>query len=107
IYGAFMHVVHDMYATFQQASRFGYGKCYDSDSALSQLILRYAETYHELFSQTYITDWERFIKPLYSSPFLVNNVVNGYYRDACNFYRSVNEAGQVVTVWQDTNFVLF
>lgn len=104
IYGAFIHVVQDMYVTFQQASRFGYGKCYDSDSALSQPILRYAETYHELFSQTYITDWGRFIRPLFATPLKEGPFYKQYIKDACTFFRIIEVYG-AMTGWQDTNFV--
>ncbi len=106
IYGAYMHALHDMYATFMQASRFGYGKCYDSDSALKYDILRYGELYHELFSQTYIGNWEVFVRPLYASPLLNSaNQVDTFYADACNFLRIISVSGQIYTVWQDTNFV--
>ncbi|MBE0433934.1 hypothetical protein IBX73_10790 [candidate division WOR-3 bacterium] len=107
IYGSLMHVVHDLYAhTFIQSSRFGYGKCYDSDSALSKGILFYGETYHELFSSTHITDWGQFIKLLYASPLWKIQWFDSYYTDACNFFRIINLlTGQIETTWQDTNFV--
>jgi len=105
IYGAFMHVVHDLYGhTALQSARFSYGKCYDSDSALHQNILRYGELYHELFSQTHITNWFKFIIPLYCSVDWTTPEIPVFREDAFGFYRQINVDPVEWKVWQELDF---
>lgn len=65
IYGAYMHVIHDLYAHMAlQPTLFGYPYATESDSALERGLLYFPEWYHELFSETYIPDWS-FLEDLY------------------------------------------
>lgn len=101
IYGAYVHAIHDMYATFIQASRFGYGKCYDSDCAMQYDILRYGELYHELFSQTHIQgSWIRFINPLYCEVRDPNGAKHLQHGSCC-FYREYTTDASYFRGWQD------
>ncbi|RKX70885.1 hypothetical protein DRP53_03565, partial [candidate division WOR-3 bacterium] len=103
IYGALMHVIHDRYGhMFMQPALFGYGLVYDSDSALSQILLAFGERYHELFSPTFITNWSQFVKPLYATRFLGSITVR---QDVCTFYRVFDEAGRLDTTWQQQDFL--
>ncbi|KPK68381.1 hypothetical protein AMJ87_12010, partial [candidate division WOR_3 bacterium SM23_60] len=104
IYGAYLHALCDMYATFTQASRFGYGKCYDSDSAIHYDVLYFGELYHELFSQTHMYNWVQFIKSLYTE--VVNPNSTMLIRpSSCCFYREYNlaEPHDLVT-WQHGHY---
>jgi|GEM_PF-2480497 len=104
IYGAYLHAVHDMYASFMQASRFGYGRCYDSDSALHHDILGFAELYHELFSQTHMQgSWVNFFSPLYCEVADPNGMAKLRYGSCC-FYREYTTDGSYFLGWQQLYF---
>ncbi len=104
IYGAYLHAVQDMYANFMQASRFGYGKCYDSDSAVRYNILRYGELYHELFSQTHMpSSWVNFLAPLFCEVADPNGMAKLRYGSCC-FYREYTIDGNYFLGWQQLYF---
>ncbi len=65
IYGAYMHVVQDIYAhmVFQPAA-FGYPYAVESDSVVNKEFLYFPELYYELFTDTYVPDWG-FLADLY------------------------------------------
>ncbi|RKX68434.1 hypothetical protein DRP53_10780, partial [candidate division WOR-3 bacterium] len=103
IYGSLMHVIHDLYAHMvMQPTLFGYGRVFDSDSALSQILLAFGERYHEMFSPTFINNWPHFVKTLYASKLIKHTPA--IIQDACCFYREIDEAGRVTT-WQNIDFV--
>ena len=105
IYGSLMHVIHDRYGHMvMQPALFGYGLVYDSDSALSQPLLKYAETYHELFSPTHIVDW-KFVRILYYSIKIDIYGNPSLLRDACSFYEERNLKLQYYKTWQDRDFL--
>jgi hypothetical protein len=94
-----------MYASFMQASRFGYGMCYDSDSALHIDILGFGELYHELFSQTHMQDsWVNFLAPLYCEVADPNGVAK-LRPGSCCFYREYTIDGNYFLGWQQLHFI--
>ncbi len=65
IYGAYMHVIHDLYAHMVlQPALFGYPYAIEADSAFGRGLLYFPELYYELFTETYIPDWS-FMEDLY------------------------------------------
>lgn len=96
IYGAYMHTVHDLYAHMvAQPSLFGYPYATESDSALSKDLLFYPELYYELFTATYIPDWD-FVHQLYEEYWWFDAPeFNGFYGyiDPYSFFTRVNMVG--------------
>lgn len=106
IYGAYMRVIQDLYAHIVlQPSRFGYGYAVDSDSALTEPILRFGETWHEIFTQTYITDWYAPINYLFFGVQDPRTNRPQLRRAPMQFYREYDNLGQNYQGWQDLNFL--
>ncbi|OYD14524.1 hypothetical protein CH333_07815, partial [candidate division WOR-3 bacterium JGI_Cruoil_03_44_89] len=115
IYGAYMHLIQDLYArTVVQPSRFGYGYAIESDSALSLPLLFLAECYHDIFTPTYIPNWNFIRSDLYKGAFLrtggdhdpedwINmGISNWGYLDFCCVYDAdaISHGG-----WQNYDFL--
>ncbi len=101
VYGALMHVIQDVYGHMVlQPSLWGYGRTIDPDSALSEFLLRFGETFHEVFyTATYIPNWT-FIKELYQGLF-----INGFSENVgfMEFLSLYDQSGRYVSGWQDAN----
>jgi len=80
IYGAYMHVIHDLYAHMVlQPALFGYPYVVESDSVVDKGLLYFPELYYELFTDTYIPDWS-FMEDLYAGySFFDDPSANGFY----------------------------
>ncbi len=98
IYGAYMHVIHDLYAHMVlQPALFGYPYAIEADSAFGRGLLYFPELYYELFTETYIPDWS-FMEDLYKG---YVTYLNG--GDQCNHFSGItpysfftNEIGTTV-----------
>jgi hypothetical protein len=100
IYGCYMHVIHDLFIDMALIpSCFGYGFAIDSDSALSKVILFYAETYNELLTPTHLTevDYRCIEQGVYGARRYENGKVAlfGGYFDFYPVWKYYNEAGQM------------
>ena len=106
IYGAYMHVIQDIYGhMIHQPTRFGYGFALDSDSALTEPILRFCETWHEIFTPTYITGWSEAINTLFYGVKDPQTNQPQLRRAPMQFYREFNNLGQNYHGWQDLDFL--
>ena len=109
IYGAYMHVVQDLYAHMMlQPSRYGYGYAVESDSAFNLGgypvgLLFYEENYYEAFTPTYISDWS-FIETLYKGTMWSGGNFYGFVRGSMEFYFKVRTNGSIIARWQDMDF---
>ncbi|MGB3342200.1 MAG: T9SS type A sorting domain-containing protein [bacterium] len=111
VYGALMHVIHDLYAHMaQQPSRFGYGKVYHKCyiPPIGWVVpeeepIYLGEPYYEIFTPTYIPNWDFVINEIYRGFWTTGGVVGG--KAACaELWRTYNILGQVVNGFQDFNF---
>ncbi len=105
IYGAYMHVVHDLYAhmVFIPA-RFSYGYALEADSASSDPLLYYPELFYEFFTHTCIpASSADFIKDVYIGVSDIEQPVN--MSAPAEFLYRVNILGQYYEGWQEPEYI--
>ena len=118
IYGAYAHVVEDLFAHMvQQPAVFGYGSSVESDSVLREdmpvetHILHIPEKWEEMFTPTFIDDWS-FLNDVYVMRQIMN--INGTYmmqrgwkrNGAYTFVSFVDRVTGDVTYGQNIDFYL-
>ncbi|KPJ72934.1 hypothetical protein AMJ52_04550, partial [candidate division TA06 bacterium DG_78] len=109
VYGTLMHVIQDLFAhQVLQPSRFGHGFAVASDSMNAYYDpLMLVEFYHELFTPTYIQNWDFIKDRLFRARIWLGG---DFYTDAnpgvgyFDFQPIYNLAGQRIEGWQDRNF---
>ncbi|MFQ5905806.1 MAG: hypothetical protein ACE5JA_04460, partial [bacterium] len=111
IYGAYMHVIHDVYAhMILQPAKFGHGFAIESERALENDVLHHPEIYYELFTPTAITSWGFIKDKVYRGAFFTGGaehpeIFGGRVREADWGYASLlnayHENGAYISDWQD------
>ncbi|MBN1699456.1 MAG: hypothetical protein JW881_18185, partial [Spirochaetales bacterium] len=104
IYGCYVHLLQDAVAHMvMQPAIFGYGKAIESPAMKNDGLLTAGEYYHEIFTPTFITNWDEIDRHLFFGIERKNPKVIPK-RAFLQFYNEWNALGEHQG-WQDMNFL--
>jgi hypothetical protein len=105
IYGCYMHLIEDAIAhMILQPATFGYGRSIETHKFEEDVLLRSGEDFHELFTPTFINDWN-WVKKIIFSGFKKDGSYYSTKRAFMQFYWQWTVLGTDYMGWQDCNFV--